>query len=59
LFGDLRDVWQRYERVASAEIADKLLREVAPAKNATTTGEFTALTDRRPCDATDSCPIRL
>jgi plasmid stabilization system protein ParE len=25
---DLRDVWRYYERVASPEIADKLLREI-------------------------------
>jgi toxin ParE1/3/4 len=25
---DLRDVWRYYERVASADIADKLLREI-------------------------------
>jgi toxin ParE1/3/4 len=28
---DLRDVWSYYERVASAEIADKLLREIGAA----------------------------
>jgi toxin ParE1/3/4 len=28
---DLRDVWRYYERVASPEIADKLLREISEA----------------------------
>jgi toxin ParE1/3/4 len=28
---DLRDVWRYYERVASAEMADKLLREISQA----------------------------